>query len=719
MTDRRQFLIAAAASGLAMTPATGLKAASDRPPVAKRIPAFDEYYGTVLADPYRWMEDAKDPDLLRWLEAQNAFTREMLARVPGAAKLRARVAELSADLSVTPRVEFAGNHLFYEQQPAGAQNRKLFVKEESGTSRLLVDPTVLKMDGGEVSLDWWEPSPDGRRVAYGLSRAGSEASIAHIIDVGTGRVLDERIPDTDFGVTGWLPDSSGFFYIKLTGQRGTPTVYRNTVVRLHILDSDPGADRIVVRRGMHEQLPMSETQWASVRPIRGSDHALVVIGDIRRERALWTTAVSDLLGDRAPRFNVVATIDDLAVSATATGKDLFILSNRDAPRGRVLRTSLATPSLSTAVEVLPQSRLVVESIDAVASGALVRFMDGGVHRLARVASDGGTSSLSLPYEGAIGGVFASELREDAYVSLTGWLQPPAIWHVSATGVLTDTGLDVKPLFDLSPYTSERRFARARDGTQIPYTIVARRGWRSNAANPVLSEAYGAYQYSATPAFHSRLLAFLDAGGVYVVANVRGGGEYGREWHKAGQKATKPNTWRDFIDVSKSLIATRVTSRHHLVVQGTSAGGITVGRAITEQPDLFAGAVANVGWMNPLRYVAEPNNMDMDEWGHIVDAASFRVLYDMDSYHAIRDGVSYPAVLIICGINDPRVATFNAAKFGARLQAATASGAPVLMRVDFDAGHGVSSSRTQRDQLYADIYTFALWRAGARRFMLKS
>jgi len=255
-------------------------------------------------------------------------------------------------------------------------------------------------------------------------------------------------------------------------------VYRNTVVRLHILDSDPGADRIVVRRGMHEQLPMSETQWASVRPIRGSDHALVVIGDIRRERALWTTAVSDLLGDRAPRFNVVATIDDLAVSATATGKDLFILSNRDAPRGRVLRTSLATPSLSTAVEVLPQSRLVVESIDAVASGALVRFMDGGVHRLARVASDGGTSSLSLPYEGAIGGVFASELREDAYVSLTGWLQPPAIWHVSATGVLTDTGLDVKPLFDLSPYTSERRFARARDGTQIPYTIVARRGWRS-------------------------------------------------------------------------------------------------------------------------------------------------------------------------------------------------------------------------------------------------
>ena len=719
MTDRRRFLAAAAATGLAGMSIRARSAASHRPPVAKRVPVFDDYYGTTVADPYRWMEDAQDPDLLPWLKAQDAFTREALAQVPGAAKFRARVGELSGELSVIARLDVAGGRLFFEQQPAGAQNYKLFVKDETGSSSILIDPTVLTIDGGHVSLDWWEPSPDGRRVVYGLSRAGSEASTAHVIDVGTGRILDERIPDTDFGATGWLPDGSGFFYIQLTGKRGTTTIYKNSVVKLHIVDSDPAADRIVLKRGMYEQLPMTEVQIGEVRPIRGSDRAVIMVRDIRPERAVWTALVSDLMGDRAPKFNPVSAVDDLVVSVAATGDDLFLVSNRDAPRGRVLRTSVATPSLSSAKEVVPQSRLVAESVYPVAGGALLRLMDAGVQRLSRVTRDGVTSAVRLPYEGSVTGVFTSEVREDAYVSLTGWLQPRAIWHLGVEGIVRDSGLDAKPPFDLSPYTAERRFARARDGTKVPYTIVARRGWRPDAANPVFAAAYGAYQHAFTPVFQARLLAFLDSGGVYVAANVRGGGEYGREWHKAGQKATKHNTWRDFIDVSKALIATRVTSPRHLVIEGTSAGGIAVGRALTERPDLFAGAVANAGWMNPLRYVAEPNIADIDEWGEVVDAASFRIMHDMDSYQAIRDGVRYPAVLITCGINDPRVATFNAAKFGARLQAATASDAPVLIRVDFNAGHGMGSTRAQRDALVADIFTFALWRAGARGFVPKA
>jgi prolyl oligopeptidase len=232
---------------------------------------------------------------------------------------------------------------------------------------------------------------------------------------------------------------------------------------------------------------------------------------------------------------------------------------------------------------------------------------------------------------------------------------------------------------------------------------------------VFAEAYGAYQYALSPNFQPRLLAFLDEGGIYVVAGVRGGGEYGREWHKAGQKATKPNTWRDFIDVSEALIDSRVTSSRHLVIHGVSAGGITVGRALTERPDLFAAAVAEVGWMNPIRYVAEQNFADIDEWGPIVDADSFRIMYEMDSYHAIREGTRYPAVLITTGFNDPRVATFHSGKFAARLQAEIAGDAPVLLRVDFDSGHGLGSTRAQRDALSADIYAFALWRAGVKGF----
>jgi len=212
-----------------------------------------------------------------------------------------------------------------------------------------------------------------------------------------------------------------------------------------------------------------------------------------------------------------------------------------------------------------------------------------------------------------------------------------------------------------------------------------------------------------------LLPFLDAGGVYCNANVRGGGEYGREWHKAGQKATKANTWRDLIAVCETLIAERITSPKHLAISGTSAGGITVGRALTERPDLFAAAISNVGWTNPIRYVAEQNVADIDEWGPIVDAQSFKVMYDMDAYQAIKPGTPYPAVLCITGATDPRVASWHVAKFAARLQAATSSRNPVLLRIDFDAGHGIGSTRTQSDALAADIYSFVLWRTGAKGF----
>jgi prolyl oligopeptidase len=718
MSDRRTFL--AAVTALASAAFSGRAAmAASGPLPAKRESSVNDYYGTKVSDPYQWMEDGKNPDLLPWIKAQDAYTRDVLAKIPGIEALRARVSELSGDLSVTRTVAVAGARLFFEQLPAGAQNYKLFMKEGSSPPRTLVDPTLLTLAGAHVSLDWWEPSSDGKHVAYGLSPAGSEASTTHVMAVDTGRILDERIPNTDWGITGWLPDSSGFFYIQFIGQRGSPDFYWDSVVKLHILGADPSTDRVVLRRGLYPQIPMTKVQAGVVRPILGTDQSVVMVVDVRPERTVWTVRTADLLGSQPPRFRPVASIEDLVVGVAATGDDLFLLSNRDAPRGRVLVTSVTNPSLSKATEVLAQSTTVAEAIYPLQTGALVRLMDGGVQRLARVHRDGRSAAIKLPFEGAVDRVFTSEQRDDAYAALAGWLEPPAIWHLAADGSVRDSQLSARPPFDLSPYVAERRLARARDGTQIPYTIVARRGWRADMTNPVLATAYGAYQYAWTPAFQPRLLAFLDAGGIFVVANVRGGGEYGREWHKAGQKATKPNTWRDFIDVSETLIATRVTSSRHLVIQGTSAGGITVGRALTERPDLFAAAVADVGWMNPIRYTVEQNNIDIDEWGPIEDATSFRIMYEMDSYHAVRDGVRYPAVLITSGLNDPRVATFHATKFAARLQAATTSDAPILLRVEFDAGHGVGSTRKQRDNLLADIYAFALWRAGAAGFQPKA
>jgi prolyl oligopeptidase len=711
MIDRRQLLLGLGAlAGLAP-----LRSRAQEPraalPLAKRVIASDDYYGTTVVDPYRWMENANDPDLLPWLKAQNSHTRAILDGIPGRAALGARVSELSGELSITKKVRATEGRLFFEQQPAGAQNYKLFVRDDGRPDRVLIDPTKLAIDGKHVSLDWWEADLSGRHVVYGLSPAGSEASTAHVMEVESGKILETRIPNTDFGITGWLSDGSGFLYIHFIGERGTPTFYWDSVVKLHLLGSDPKGDPIVLRRGLYAQIPMKAIQIGVVRPVAGTSQAIVEVRDTRPERAVWTVQLPDLLAGK-PRFRAVATADDLVVDVAATGDDLFLISNRDRPRGRVLVTSIENPSLSTATEVLPQSALVADDVYPIRGGALVRMMDGGVQRLMRVSRREAASSVPLPFEGSIRGVFSSALRSDAYLALTGWLEPPAVWHWMPGQPVRNNGLDGRPPFDFAPYVAERRFAAARDGTQVPYTIIAKRGWKSDARNPLLATAYGAYQYSLSPAFNPRVLAFLDAGGVYVVANVRGGGEYGREWHKAGQKATKPNTWRDFIDVSQALINSRVTSSKHLVILGTSAGGIAVGRALTEKPELFAGAVADVGFMNPVRYSAEQNNLDIDEWGPIEDAASFRAMYEMDSYHAIKDGTRYPPVLVVSGFNDPRVATFHAAKFVARLQEVTKGRSAVLLRMDFEAGHGMGSTRNQRDALLADIYSFTLWSAGA-------
>ncbi len=715
MLDRRIFLGASAALGLGVAKA-GLaapgKSISGRP-VARIEPVIDDYYGTKVTDNYRWMENPKDADWLPFLKGQNAATRAALDAIPGRAALAAQISLLSGDTSATRKLHVAGDLLFYEMRPVGADNYKLFVRDGSGTVRQLLDPTAMTKDGVHFSLDWWEPSFDGKHVAYGLSQSGSEASVLHVMEVASGTVLPERIANTDYGVTGWLPDGSGFFYILLTGQRGTPTLYLNSETRLHKLGTDPALDKTMLKAGMFADIAYEPVQVGYLTTNEDSAHVVAVVSDVRTEKAMWSATLADLLAGK-PAWRRIAGFDDLVVSTASLGDDLYLLTNRNAMRGRVVQTSLSEPDLANARELVAQGATVLESLSAARDGVFVTAMDGGVQRLSQLRK-GALMPVALPFEGTVGGVFTSNVADGAYLVLAGWLQPSGVWRVGADGSVTDTGITPRPKIDTSSYETRRGFAAAKDGVKIPYTVIARKGLVANAANPTLVTAYGAYQFSSTPRFSPAILPFLDAGGVYVVANVRGGGEYGREWHKGGQKATKPNTWRDLIAVCESLIGDKVTSPAKLAITGTSAGGITVGRAMSERPDLFAAVISNVGWSNPIRYTAEQNVSDIDEWGPIVDAASFRIMYDMDSYQAIKDGVRYPAVLAITGATDPRVAPWHVTKLAARLQAANAGDRPVLLRIDFDAGHGIGSTRSQSDALAADMYSFVLWQTGAKDF----
>ena len=684
-------------------------------PVARVAVVKDTYFGETLSDPYRWMENDKDPEWLPFLKGQNAHTRAVLERIPGRAALLKRIQQLSGDTAVTRHVQRAGGRLFYEQRPVGADNYKLSV-QENGVSRVLIDPTLKSSASSHLSLDWWHASPDGRRIVYGLSKDGSEDSVLHVLEVADGRDLPEEIPNTENATPAWLDDGSGFFYNQLTGKVDTPERYLDSQARFHRIGTDPALDPILMKRGLDPRVTFERIQIPGILTFEGSRHVLLVLADVRSELRILSAPLADVLAHKA-HWVPVADFADEVTDAVIDGEALYLLANRERPRGRVLKTPVAAPGIATAAEVVPQSEWVIESLALARDGLYLPMLDGGLARLKRLGRDGKLQEIALPFDGTLGSFASNAALEGGLFSFTGWLTPADIWSVNATGKVAATGLTPKPAIDVSAYESRRLFATARDGTKVPYSIICRKGLKLDGSTPAWISAYGSYGIVGyTPSFAGRTLALIDAGFIVGYADVRGGGEYGRDWHKAGQLANKPNTWRDLIDVCLDLCAKKYTAPQRLAIGGRSAGGITVGRALTERPDLFAAVIDGVGWSNPLRYVAEQNGYGEEpEWGRIDEGSGYKALKSIDSYQAVRPGTAYPAVLLTTGVTDPRVAPFHVGKMTARLQACTTSGKPILLRVDFDAGHGVGSTRTQADREAADTYAFLLWQTGVKAY----
>lgn len=700
--------LAVCAAGAAPVASTPVPA-----PVARVEAVTDTYFGEAVVDRYRWMENDKDPQWLPYLKQQNAHARSILDNLPKRAELLKRIAQLSGDAATPSRLQKAGARLFYQQRPAGANNFKLFVRE-AGKDRVLVDPTALDTRTSHVSLDWWQASPDGSKLVYGLSKDGSEDSVLQIMDVRTGAILPERIADTQAAEPSWLDDSSGFFYNQLTGKNNTPERYLDSRARFHKLGSDPAADPVLMRRGLDPAVAYEKIQAPTILTSVHASSAVLVLADVREEKRLFAAPLKDVLQGKA-KWRPVADFADEVTQFDLHGDVLTLLSTHGHPRGHLLRTSAKAASLAAAVEVVPESALVLQGLERAKEGLYIRAMDGGLGRLQRLGAEGKLVNIALPFDGTLFGIDADPDAPGAFMRLSGWLQPTAIWSVAADGTLADTGITPKPAIDVSAYTTERRFATAKDGTQIPYSLIYKKGLARDGSNPAFMSAYGSYGAAAyTPTFAGRTLALVDQGAVVGYANVRGGGEFGRAWHRAGQLENKPNTWRDLIAVCEDMQAKGYTSAAHLAIGGRSAGGITMGRALEERPELFAAVVSGVGWHNPLRYVAEQNGYGEEpEWGAIADAAGFKALKSIDSYQQVVDGTAYPAVMLTTGVTDPRVAPFHPAKMAARLQAATSSGKPVFLRVDFDAGHGMGSTRAQQDAEAADTYAFILSQTGPK------
>jgi len=678
------------------------------PPAAPIEVVTDDYYGTRVDDPYRWMESGKDPRWIPWLKGQSLFARQTLDAIPGRAAMLADAARLSGDVARVGSSTLVGQTLFFSKRPPGAEDPQLFVRQGRAKPRLLFDVNVFSQ--GKLALDYTRVAPDGRTIALGMSVRGTENSAIHLLDVASGKVTDTGI--TQAVVISWLPDSSGFSYMRMIGTAGQPDYYVNVQPRFRSVRS--GQDVLLVPRDA-SPVPATPQQRIGVAFAQEGNGAFMTVCDGRSECAVYTTDAARLIAGKGS-WQRVADFPDLIVNQALAGDRLWLLSRKGDGNGRILLTSAASPDLAKAKVLALPGNPVINFITALGDQLLVEAVGtGGQTALWRVWPDGRTAKIAMPLVGS-GYVSQPVDGKSATVSLTGWFSPNAQYRLGTSGPLVDLGLADKSPFDPGRYEAKVLEAVARDGARVPYTVVARKGVKMDGKNPVLLEAYGSYGIVLSPYYQSQLIPFLDRGGVYVQAAVRGGGEYGRAWHDAGRGRNKATTWRDAIDVAETLIKTRLTAKEHLAIIGTSAGGVMVGGAVNERPDLFAAAIANVGFMNPVRYVSEQNFADIEEWGGpIQDAGSFQTMFGLDAYNHIKPGTAYPALLVVSGFNDPRAATFHGAKYAARMAAATTSSQPVLLRIDFDAGHGLGSKRSQIDATWTDIYSFVLWKTGAPGF----
>ena len=703
-SSRRVFFTSTAASFAA----TQAFAAPAAPPAARVDPVTDRYWGVDVVDRYRWMETLpKTAEFETWLKGQAAFARRTLDKLPARKDLAKRLERYTGSVDTIVSAQAAGGRLFVVKRPAGAQTLQIHLREPGKPERLLFDPGASGKPGG--AMDDWAFSPDGKSVAISTSVGGSETGTTAVLDVETGKIVE--LAQVFARARGWTADGQGLFYYRVRADAvpGSHDYGANGSCWLHRLGTDPKTDIEVFRSSEGPGFETMEDDAPAVSGAPGSDWVIGAhILNGQWPGLLYVARAADLLAGK-PAWRKIAgrAVDVRQVSLV--GDHVYLLACGRASNGEVVRVDCASQTFETGQVVLPAGAGVSDLMATARDGLYVHDSAGGQGGLTRVSFDGAVRRITPPHSGAIWEITASRDEDGAWFHMDDLTLPASSYHLPGGADLTpvETRLVKAPPYDVGQFATTRVDAPARDGARISLDILHRTDIKRNGRNPVLIEAYGSYGSILDPGFQPSVLAFLEAGGVLVYAHVRGGGEKGEAWHKAGYKATKPNTWRDAIDSAEFLIREKWTSKTHLAIWGASAGGIMVGGAITERPDLFAAAIGEVGAFNSLRMEFTANGPGNDaEFGTVKKEDEFKALLAMDAYHKVRDGVRYPACLLLTGANDPRVEPWQVAKFAARLQAASTRPHPALLRVDYNGGH-FAKTHAQANAKSADIFGFVL------------
>jgi prolyl oligopeptidase len=668
-------------------------------------PVVDDYHGTPVPDPYRWLEDVDSPDTRDWVMRQNGLTFGWLDQVPARARIRAR---LTALWNVPRRMTIRRKGDWYFQfRNTGLQNQDVLyvMNSPSSEGRVLLDPNLLS-EAGTAALNDTSISEDGRWLAYAVSRSGSDWQAWHIRNVETGEDLPETLEWSKFSGAAWAHDASGFYYCRYPtpaeGETYQQTNY-NQKLHFHRLGTEQAEDILAYERPDHPE-------WGFGAGVSDDGRYLLLAvwqGTDTRNRFFYkdleaASAVVELIADLEAAYEFIGNDDTI----------FYFRTDLAAPRGRVVAVDVSRPDKSQWQTLIPESPDVLQAVKLANEQFVVTYMHDAHELIQRFSLDGRPlGEIRLPTLGSVSYAYESTLSgrrgdSELFFIFHSFAYPLAVFRYDFDGDSSQVLFRPPIEFDFSPYVTRQVFVPGKDGTAIPMFLVHRRELQLDGDNPTLLYGYGGFNLSLTPAFAIPRIAWLELGGVYAVANLRGGGEYGEEWHHSGMLASKQNVFDDFIACAEWLVQEKITSTSRLAIEGRSNGGLLVGACLTQRPDLFGACIPIVGVMDMLRFHKFTIGWAwVSDYGSPDDPEQFQTLYAYSPYHNLRKGTHYPPTLITTGDHDDRVVPGHSFKFAAAMQAAQAGEAPVLIRIQTQAGHGMGKPTTVLIEETADMLAF--------------
>jgi len=699
---------------LAAASMSSIAAGLDYPPTPKQ-PVKDTYHGVTVTDDYRWLEDDASSEVKRWVTEQNAFSRRYLDAVRERPAIAKEVGELLRTAPVR-RYDFhyRGGRLFAMKLQPPKNQPLLVVLPSSGDVRaeqVIIDLNTLD-PSGRTAIDFYVPSYNGKRVIVSLSKNGSEAGTAYVYDVATGKRLADEIPGVTYPTAGgsveWAPDGRGFYYTHYPQGNERPAEDRHFFqqVYFHRLGKPVAKDTYVIGKSFPR---IAEIE------LKGNRNGTYLLALVRNGDG---GEIGYHLRGPDGKWREVAGFKD-GLKHLAFGDDgrLYGMSIKDAPLGRIIAIPVLQPSLANAHVIVAETKIVAENVQPARSRLYVTYRDGGPS-VVKTFTLAGKPLGGLPTPPVSEVSVSTRLeRDDVLVTTMSYVEPRTVSRFDArANRLVATQLNGRYPFNLDDAVVERAFAVSKDGTRVPVSIVHRKDMKPDGNNPTLLYGYGGYGLSMAPWFSPLMRLWLDYGGVYAVANVRGGGEYGEPWHLAGNLTKKQNVFDDFAAALEMLVARKITRAERVAIMGGSNGGLTMGATLVQHPQLVRAVVSEVGIYDPLRWELQPNGeFNTTEFGSVKDPEQFRAMYAYSPYNNARDGVAYPSVLFTTGDNDGRVAPYESRKMTARLQAASASANPILLRTEAAAGHGIGTALSTRIEEETDVYSFLVDQLGMKRF----